>query len=186
MISRLRQLSSGARIAQRPPFDAGLGRQRREPLERAEVLGAAVRIAGVVERVDADDDGLGAEHFRPGHRQRQEDGVARRHIGRRDVAARRARDPSGSRRRRPARSRRSSTDGTSSSRCRATPSAARDRRAPRRPRARGPARSGSSARGARSPRALRHRAGGVGVEPAAEKQDRAVTPSHASRLRRPR
>ena len=77
-------------MLQRPPFDAGARRQRREPLERLEVLRPAVRVAGVVERVDAEDDGLGADHFRPAERQRQEDGVARRHVRGRNVRQRRA------------------------------------------------------------------------------------------------
>ena len=66
-------------------FDAGARRHRRQRLERGDELGPAVGIAGVVERVHADDDIVRAEHFGPAERQRQEDGVARRHVGRRDV-----------------------------------------------------------------------------------------------------
>src|SRR6185503_20308627 len=40
----------------------------------------AIGIAGVVERVDADDDVPRLEHFRPAKRQPEEDGIAGRHI----------------------------------------------------------------------------------------------------------
>src|SRR5262245_60509237 len=48
-----------------PAFHAGLGRQPRQVLEGADVLGTAVGIAGVVERVDADENVRGANHLRP-------------------------------------------------------------------------------------------------------------------------
>ena len=47
---------SGVWMRQRPAFDAGPRRQPRQLLERANELGPAVRVAGVVERVDADED----------------------------------------------------------------------------------------------------------------------------------
>ena len=48
--------------------------------------GPAIRIARVVERVHADDDGLGADDLGPRQREREEDRVAGRHVGRRNVA----------------------------------------------------------------------------------------------------
>ncbi len=48
-------------------------------------LGAAIRIAGVVDRVDAAEQVGGADHLRPSQRQRQHDGVARRDVGDRDI-----------------------------------------------------------------------------------------------------
>ena len=66
-------------------FDAGLRRERGHPLERLDELRPAVGIAGVVEGVHADDDVRRAEGFGPGQRERQEHGVARRHVGRRDA-----------------------------------------------------------------------------------------------------
>jgi hypothetical protein len=72
--------------AQPPALDASLGGQPREMLERAKILGATVGIAGVIQRIHTNDDGLRADHFRPGKRQRQKHGVPRGHIGGRDVA----------------------------------------------------------------------------------------------------
>ena len=60
-------------------------RQRRQLLERGDELGTAVRIPGVVERVHADDDVVGAEDFGPAKRQREEHGVPRGDVGRGDV-----------------------------------------------------------------------------------------------------
>ena len=53
---RLRQAQQRREDAQSRAFHAGLRGERGQALERLEVLRAAVRIAGVVERVDADDD----------------------------------------------------------------------------------------------------------------------------------
>ena len=65
-------------------LDAVAGAEVRDTLEGGDELGPAVGIAGVVERVDADHDVVRAEHFGPSHRERQEDRVARRHVGGRD------------------------------------------------------------------------------------------------------
>ena len=70
--------------AQASAFDAGLRGQGGHPLERRDVFGPAVGIARVVERVDADDEIARAERLRPRQRQRQEDRVAGRDVGRRD------------------------------------------------------------------------------------------------------
>src|SRR5215213_7592310 len=50
-------------------------------LERLDVLGTAIGIARVVERVDADEDVGGAEYLRPGEAEGEEDRVARRDVG---------------------------------------------------------------------------------------------------------
>ena len=68
--------------AEPPPFDARLRRERGETLERRDVLGPAVRVAGVVERVDADDEVARAQRLGPGERQRQQYRVARRDVRR--------------------------------------------------------------------------------------------------------
>ncbi len=65
-------------------FDARLGRQLRGSLECLDELRTAIGISRVVERVDADEDVVGAEHFRPCERERQHHGIARRHVGRRN------------------------------------------------------------------------------------------------------
>jgi hypothetical protein len=77
---------SGVCTVKRPPFDAGPRRQPRQLLERADEFGPAVGIAGVVERVDADEDVRRAEHLGPSHGDGQEDRVAGRHVGARDDA----------------------------------------------------------------------------------------------------
>ena len=56
-------------------------------LERRDVLGPAVGIARVVERVHADEDVAAREHLGPRQRERQEDRVARRHVCDRDFRA---------------------------------------------------------------------------------------------------
>jgi hypothetical protein len=48
---------------------------------KASCLRPAVRVSAVVERIDPDEDVLGAEDLRPPERVREENGVARRHIG---------------------------------------------------------------------------------------------------------
>ena len=65
-------------------FDAGTRGQRGEALECFEVLGAAIGIAGVIERVRADGDVACIEHFRPRQRERQKDGVSRGDVRGRD------------------------------------------------------------------------------------------------------
>src|SRR5207249_2289564 len=54
-------------------LDAGLGRQIGQLLERLRELRPAIGIAGVIDRIDADEDILGAQHFRPGEPTRGED-----------------------------------------------------------------------------------------------------------------
>jgi len=66
-------------------FDAGPRREIRERLERGDEFRTAVGIAGIIERVHADDDVARAVGFGPSERQRQEDRVARRHVRRRDA-----------------------------------------------------------------------------------------------------
>ncbi len=51
-----------------------------ERLEGMDEFRPAIGIPGVVERVDADDDVSRLEHFGPAKREREEDGVASRHI----------------------------------------------------------------------------------------------------------
>src|SRR5450830_17629 len=69
------------------PLYAGLGRQVGHALERLDELWAAVRVAGIIHRVDADKDIAGIQHFCPAESQGQEYGVARRYIGDRDAFA---------------------------------------------------------------------------------------------------
>ena len=68
-------------------LDAGSGREVGHRLVGRDVLGPAVRVAAVVERVDADEDVLGAERLGPGERKGQEYRVARRHVGDRNAVA---------------------------------------------------------------------------------------------------
>src|SRR5882672_2339352 len=63
-------------------FDAVARRHGRQMLERGEELRPAVGIAGVVERVHADEEVVRAEDLGPAKRERQEDRVARGHIRR--------------------------------------------------------------------------------------------------------
>ena len=87
MISALVMAMSGACTRQSAPSRAGLGAEARHGLEGGEELGAAVGIAGVVERVHAGEQIARAEHLGPGERVAEEERVARRHVGDRDVAA---------------------------------------------------------------------------------------------------
>jgi hypothetical protein len=59
--------------------------ERRETLEGGDVFGTAIGIAGVVERVDPDEDVVGTERLRPAERERQEDRIARRDVGGGDI-----------------------------------------------------------------------------------------------------
>ena len=160
MISALVSSISGAWMLQPlRALDAGLGGEVRHPLEGVDVLGAAVGIAAVVERVDADEDVARAEHLGPREREREEDRVARRHVGDRDPRAHLAHpcDPWGRRCRRSAPSRR-----RRAGRCR-PPHAHRHPQPPRcaarRPApSRAAGRTGSSARTPSSPRPARSRA----------------------------
>ena len=86
MISAFVIRISGAWIFDPCAFDAGLGRQLRQPFERRDELGPAVGVTGVVERVHADEDVMSVQCFRPRERERQEHRVAGRHVGGGDVA----------------------------------------------------------------------------------------------------
>ena len=68
-----------------PALDPGLGRQVGHLLVGADVLGPAVRVAAVVQGVDADEDVAGLQHLGPGQREGQEDRVAGRNVGDRDL-----------------------------------------------------------------------------------------------------
>ena len=165
MMSAFVIVCSGAWMRKRSPSTPARRRQRRQLLERRDELRAAVGIAGVVERVDADDDVVRAEHFGPAERQRQEDRVARRHVGRRDVVRHRSADPWAPECRSSATIRRTRDRSTSSSMCRDHAKRMRRRRVPPRAPARAAGRSGWSSanrreavRAARSPRRCTSRA----------------------------
>ena len=68
-------------------FHPGLGRQLRQLLEAFDELRAAIRIARIIERIDADIDVARARGLGPAEREAEEDGVARRHIGDGDIVA---------------------------------------------------------------------------------------------------
>ena len=85
MISALLMCSSGAWIRKRPPSTPARVARRGKALERLEVVGAAVGIAGVIERVRTDGDVARVEHFGPRERQRQKNGVPRGDVRGRDV-----------------------------------------------------------------------------------------------------
>src|SRR6185369_13483581 len=81
---RFAHLDEG-RVETKPgALDAGAGRDVRERLERAREFGPAVRIAGIVERVDADDEIVRPDDFGPSEGEGEKDRIARRNIGRRD------------------------------------------------------------------------------------------------------
>ena len=71
----------------RVAFHARPRRQVGHPFICLDVFRPAIRIAGVIEGVDADEDVGALQHLRPGQRQRKEDGVAGRHVGHRDAVA---------------------------------------------------------------------------------------------------
>ena len=78
--------SSGAWILSRVrPSTPALGRQVRHAFVGLDELRAAVRIARVIQRVHADEDVRAFQHLGPGQREREENGVARRHIGDRNA-----------------------------------------------------------------------------------------------------
>ena len=68
-------------------LDARLGGEIGQPLEGLDELGPAIGIAGLVERVHADEDVLGAQRLGPGERVAEKDGVARGHVGDRNAGA---------------------------------------------------------------------------------------------------
>ena len=69
----------------RAAFHAGLGRQVRHALERLDEFRPAIGIAGIVERIHADENVGRLEHLRPGQREGEKNRVARRHVGDRDA-----------------------------------------------------------------------------------------------------
>jgi hypothetical protein len=71
----------------RTALDAHFRGQVGHALVGRDVLRAAVGIPAVVERVHAHEDVVRAEHLGPRERERQEDRVARGHVGHRDAAA---------------------------------------------------------------------------------------------------
>src|SRR5829696_6298954 len=82
----LRELDERREDAQGPPLDARPGGQRGEPFERLQEFRTAIRISGVIERVHANHDRLRAAHLRERHREREEYGVPRGDVGRRNGA----------------------------------------------------------------------------------------------------
>ena len=142
----------------------------------------AVRIAGVVERVHADDDVAGAEHLGPAEREREKDRVSRRHVGRTGCPAA-ARSRSCGHRRHPtsATSRRTRADRSSAR------GAARRRALRRRPRAaatlaRVPLAVADRQRVQLEPVRLRDGGGGVRIEAAARGQHDRLRSSDAPRV----
>ncbi|EAT09859.1 hypothetical protein SKA58_05360 [Sphingomonas sp. SKA58] len=73
--------------ADRMPLHPRLGGERRHLLESVDKFGPAIGIARVIERIDADEDVARPRDLRQPQCQRQEDRVARWHIGDGDVAA---------------------------------------------------------------------------------------------------
>ena len=67
---RFRELKKRSKNAKGPALDAGPRGQQRHAFECLEILGPAVGIAGVVERVHADGDGLSPQSLGPGERER--------------------------------------------------------------------------------------------------------------------
>ena len=63
------------------PLDAGLGRLVGEIFERFDEGGATVGVAGIIERVDADEQVVRARRLGPGEREAQEHRVARGDVG---------------------------------------------------------------------------------------------------------
>ncbi|MNT50566.1 hypothetical protein D3C72_1874920 [compost metagenome] len=66
-------------------FDPGLGRQVGHAFEGRNELGTAIRVAGIVHRIDPDEDIARTQHLGPAQGQGQEHGIARRHIGDRNA-----------------------------------------------------------------------------------------------------
>jgi hypothetical protein len=104
-------------------LDTGGRGQIGQRLEGGDVLGPAVRIAGIVERIDPDEDVARLQHLGPGERERQKNRIARRHIGHRDILLHRASDRAPWERRDPpsAPSRRSGADRSRRSHARPRP-----------------------------------------------------------------
>ncbi len=80
-----------ARIA----LDAGLGSEIGKRGKRRDVLGTAIGVAAVVQRIDTDEKVLGMQDLGPRQGERQHDGVARGDVGHRDAVRRRLRNRNG-------------------------------------------------------------------------------------------
>jgi hypothetical protein len=62
-------------------LDAAARCQVRHSLVGLDVFGPAIGIAGIVERIDANEDAARAEHFGPRQCEGEKDRIARRHVG---------------------------------------------------------------------------------------------------------
>src|SRR5450755_2929485 len=67
-------------------LDTGFGRQACERLEGCNEFRSAIRIARIVDRIDAEENILRSENLCPGESQREHGGVAGRNVGDRDAA----------------------------------------------------------------------------------------------------
>ena len=72
MMSAFVQFDQRRVDAKHVAFDTRFRREIRQPFERIDEFGPAVRITGVIDRVDADEDVARAEHFTPAERVRRE------------------------------------------------------------------------------------------------------------------
>src|SRR5260370_31719439 len=63
------------------PFDACLGPKISQGLKRFDECRTAVRVATVIDCIDAEKNVSGRDHFRPGERISEKDSVARWHVG---------------------------------------------------------------------------------------------------------
>ena len=91
--ARLAPPDQGRVDLQRPALHRGARGQVREPFERGDEFRAAIRIARIIDRVDAEHHVVSCEHLGPGERRPQHHGVARRHVGDRNPRARCPRAP---------------------------------------------------------------------------------------------
>ncbi|MPN32287.1 hypothetical protein SDC9_179765 [bioreactor metagenome] len=73
--------------AQSVTFDPGFRGQVGHRLKSLDEGRSAVGIAGIIHRIDADEDVTGIQDFCPGHRDRQHDRIACGHVGDRDAAS---------------------------------------------------------------------------------------------------
>ena len=83
MICSLRHRNQRSLDAEPATFNSRFRCKRRRSLECLDELGPAIGIAGVVERVHANEDVIGPEHFCPREGERQHDRIPRGYIGRR-------------------------------------------------------------------------------------------------------
>src|SRR5690606_14799322 len=73
--------------AERLSFGAFLRREPRSLGEAGDELRPAIRITGIIERVDANEDVMRADRLRPAEREREEDEIARGNVSYRNVVA---------------------------------------------------------------------------------------------------